>query len=72
MGCRNLCHRVGINGYNGSLYDKGLKYCRTCSVYLDVEIMTKNIVFAVVRFCILAHDILTGRIEKDVQNVIEG
>ena len=37
MGCRNLCKRVGVNGHNGSLYDKGLKYCTTCSIYLPQQ-----------------------------------
>ena len=35
--CRNLCQRVGMRGYNGSLYDKGMNYCSRCAVYFHNE-----------------------------------
>ena len=35
--CRNLCQRVGIRGYNGSLYNKGMNYCSRCAVYFHNE-----------------------------------
>src|SRR5688572_10101865 len=31
--CRNLCERVAIRGHNGSLYDKGMKYCPKCAIF---------------------------------------
>jgi len=31
--CRNLCERVAVRGYNGSLYDKGMKYCPKCAIF---------------------------------------
>jgi uncharacterized paraquat-inducible protein A len=35
--CRNLCQRVGVKGYNGSLYNKGMNYCSRCAVYFHNE-----------------------------------
>jgi uncharacterized paraquat-inducible protein A len=35
--CRNLCQRVGVRGYNGSLYNKGMNYCSRCAVYFHNE-----------------------------------
>ena len=73
MGCRNyLCQRVGINGYNGSLYDKGLRYCKTCSISYTHQLITASTACAMVKYCVLIHGILIERIERDVQNVIEG
>ena len=31
--CRNLCERVAVRGHNGSLYDKGMKYCPKCAIF---------------------------------------
>lgn len=31
--CRNLCERVAVRGHNGSLYDKGMKYCPRCAIF---------------------------------------
>ena len=35
--CRNLCQRVGVRGYNGSLYNKGMNYCSRCTLYFHNE-----------------------------------
>ena len=31
--CRNLCERVAVRQHNGSLYDKGMKYCPKCAIF---------------------------------------
>ena len=31
--CRNICHRIGVRGHNGSLYNLGMNYCSRCTVY---------------------------------------
>jgi hypothetical protein len=31
--CRNLCERVAVRAHNGSLYDKGMKYCPKCAIF---------------------------------------
>jgi hypothetical protein len=74
MVCRNLCERVArINGYNGSLYELGLKYCKKHVLFSCKQIITeKTTVFAVVKYCVPAPGMLTERIERDVQNAIEG
>ena len=37
MTCRNMCLRAGITGHNGSLYEKGFKYCTRCAIYIKTE-----------------------------------
>jgi hypothetical protein len=70
-GCRNLCEQVHINGYNGSLYELGLKYCKKHVLFSCEQIITtKSTVFAVVKYCIPARH--THRKDRDIQNAIEG
>jgi hypothetical protein len=74
MVCRNLCERVGlVGGYNCSLYDKRLKYCKTCSIFLHSAANNQKIAFAAVRsWGPIQGIITTERIGKHAQNVIEG
>jgi hypothetical protein len=67
--CRNLCERIAVRGHNGSLYDKGMKYCPKCAIFFRSD--EKTHFFAVVKSLELEPVIAGQGIEIDVQSVIE-
>ena len=74
MPCRNLCERIAVRRTNGSLYDKGYKYCRRCGVFCiqTIIIMTMNFtVLAVEGDCGLVQVTIVARIENAVLRATE-